>query len=71
MTVSWWHIGSDSGGGVTWVVDSNTLAQVARINFSRLDLNSLVQNIFKNVFGLSVGELEIVLLIFWEILSCS
>ena len=52
-------------------LDSNTLAQVARINFSRLDLNSLVQNIFKNVFGLSVGELEIVLLIFWEILSCS
>ena len=52
-------------------LDSNTLAQVARINFYRLDLNSFVQNIFKNVFGLSVGALEIVLLIFLEILSCS
>ena len=52
-------------------VDSNTLAQVARINFYRLDLNSFLQNIFKNVFGLSVGALEIVLLIFLEILSCS
>ena len=52
-------------------VDRDNLAQVARINFYRLDLNSFVQNIYKNVFGLSVGALEIVLLIFLEILSCS
>ena len=31
------------------------MAQVARINFYQLDLNSFVQNIYKNVFGLSVG----------------
>ena len=52
-------------------LDSNTLAQVARINFSRLDLNSFVQIIYKNVFGLSLGALEIVLLIFLEILPRS
>ena len=52
-------------------LDSNDLAQVARINFSRLDLNSFVQIIYKNVFGLSLGALEIVSLIFLEILSSS
>ena len=56
---------------VSCTLDSNTLAQVARINFYRLDLNSFLQNIFKNVFGLSVGALEIVLLIFLDILSRS
>ena len=55
------------GGGV----DSNDLAQVASINFSRLDLSSSLQNISKNVFGLSLGALEIVSLIFLEILSSS
>ena len=54
-----------------WTVDSNDLAQVASINFSRLDLSSSLQNISKNVFGLSLGALEIVLLIFLEILSSS
>ena len=52
-------------------LDRDNLAQVARINFYRLDLSSSLQNISKNVFGLSVGALEIVLLIFLEILSCS
>ena len=54
-----------------WLIDSNDLAQVASINFSRLDLSSSLQNISKNVFGLSLGALEIVLLIFLEILSSS
>ena len=54
-----------------YVIDSNDLAQVASINFSRLDLSSSLQNISKNVFGLSLGALEIVLLIFLEILSSS
>ena len=54
-----------------YIVDSNDLAQVASINFSRLDLSSSLQNISKNVFGLSLGALEIVLLIFLEILSSS
>ena len=53
---------------ITGTVDSNDLAQVASINFSRLDLSSSLQNISKNVFGLSLGALEIVLLIFWK--SC-
>ena len=52
-------------------LDSNDLAQVASINFSRLDLSSSLQNISKNVFGLSLGALEIVSLIFLEILSSS
>ena len=56
---------------LTEPVDSNDLAQVASINFSRLDLSSSLQNISKNVFGLSLGALEIVLLIFLEILSSS
>ena len=51
-----------------YLVDRDNFAQVARINFYRLDLNSFVQNIYKNVFGLSVGALEIVSLIFWK--SC-
>ena len=58
-------------GSLNDTVDSNDLAQVARINFSRLDLNSFVQIIYKNVFGLSLGALEIVSLIFLEILSSS
>ena len=53
---------------VSRVIDRDNLAKVAKINFYRLDLNSFVQNIYKNVFGLSVGALEIVLLIFWK--SC-
>ena len=52
-------------------VDRDNLAQVARINFYRLDLSSSLKNIYKNVFGLAVGALEIVSLIFLEILSCS
>ena len=55
----------------TCTLDSNDLAQVASINFSRLDFSSSLQNISKNVFGLSLGALEIVLLIFLEILSSS
>ena len=47
---------------------SSLTTEVARIKFYRLDLNSFVQNIYKNVFGLSVGALEIVSLIFWK--SC-
>ena len=46
------------------------LAQVVRINWYRLDLSSFWQNISKNVFGLSVGTLQIVLLIFLEGPSC-
>ncbi len=52
-------------------IDSNDLARVASINFSRLDFSSSLQNISKNVFGLSLGALEIVLLIFLDILSRS
>ena len=32
-------------------LDRNNLAQVARINFYRLDLSSSLQNISKNVYG--------------------
>ena len=54
-----------------WLVDRDNLAKVARIVFYRLDLSSSLKNIYKNVFGLAVGALEIVSLIFLEILSCS
>ena len=33
------------------IVDRDNLAQVARINFYRLDLNSSLKNIYKNIFG--------------------
>ena len=38
-------------GTAVFFLDRDDFAQVARINFYRLDLNSYVQNIYKNVFG--------------------
>ena len=55
----------------TGTVDRDNLAKVARIVFYRLDLSSSLKNIYKNVFGFAVDALEIVSLIFLEILSCS
>ena len=52
-------------------LDRDNLAKVARIVFYRLDLSSSLKNIYKNVFGFAVDALEIVSLIFLEILSCS
>ena len=51
--------------------NNKVVVPVARINFYRLDLSSSLKNIYKNVFGLAVAALEIVSLIFLEILSCS
>ena len=47
-----------------YALDRDNLAQVARINFYLLDLNSSLKNIYKNVFGFAVYALEIMSLIF-------